>query len=342
MGRNMIIVTSRKFHRGGGIPVSTENLFNGEFKILFKKQIGKAIDPSIDALSTDEEIIDACADYPEVLFSGYDVCEESILRTLKEQGKRIIVFWHFAVSVLENDTHMKNWASIMKCAKEGYIDLMLTCKADFDKMWEKFPTVNHVPILRLRNNVMDSSYKDIPKQHMAGVYSGSGDFWVKNSKTNIAALATFDNNMPVDITPLSDDLKNFAEDFGLKVTGVNTLPHDEFLRRMANCELVMYGTFTEADPMLIKEAMNNGSICFTGPNHDTFRTSPFLENTLVVNRPDDAYAIAKQIEKALPLKNEIFAEYEACKAEWDRLYQQDLDRFLNYDFTGNAKTYKRS
>lgn len=343
MERKMIIITSRKFYRGGGIPVSTENLFKDEFKILYKKKVNdeNGVDPSVDALS-DEEIIAACEDYPEVLFSGYDVLEEKMLRTLKDQGKKIFLFWHFAPAVLTGEKiHIKNWISLTELAKEKYIDLLLTCKAGLDEMWRRIPVFRDIPILRLRNNVMDSSYKDIPKNKIAGVYSGSGDFWVKNSITNVSALAMHDVNMPVDITPLNETLKYYAESLGLKVTGVNTLPHDEFLKRMAACEFVMYVTMTEACPMLPLEAMMNGVLCLTGNNHDLFNSSSFLTNNLVVNRPDDPMAIWRQLESALKNKNDIFAEFEKCKEDWNALCNEDLDHFLNYDFESGKAYQKR-
>lgn len=319
MERNMIIISSRKFYRGGGIPVSTENLFKGQFEIVLIENFSQ------------EELIEICSSYKEVLFSGYDVSEETILRTLKQRGKKIFVFWHFGMAILTGEPkHIANWISLVKFVKEGCIDLVLTCKAGFDKMWKAIPTLKGTPILHIRNNVTDSSYRNVPKTHMAGVYSGSGDTWVKNSFCNLTAVAMHGGKMSVDITPLSLPLKEYGESLGLNVVGVDMLAHDEFLKRMSFCEYVLYVTMTEGCPMLPMEALMNGVLCLTGNNHDIFSSSPFLESVLVVSRADDPLAIARQLDTALNHKKEIFEEFAECKETWDILCKRDMDLFLNY------------
>ncbi len=319
MERNMIIISSRQFYRGGGIPVSTENLFKGQFEIVLVE------------LFSQEELIEICSNYREVLFSGYDASEESILRTLKQQGKKIFVFWHFGMAVLTGEPkHIANWMSLVKLVEEKSIDLVLTCKAGFDKMWRTIPKLKDTPVLHIRNNVTDSSYRNVRKAQMAGVYSGSGDTWVKNSFCNLTAVAMHGGKMTVDITPLSLPLKEYGESLGLKVTGADKLEHNEFLKRMSYCEYVLYVTMTEGCPMLPLEALMNGVICLTGNNHDIFSTSPFLESILVVNRADDPLAIARQLDTALKHKKDVFEEFAECKETWDILCKRDMDLFLNY------------
>lgn len=319
MNKDMVIITSKEFYQGTEIPSVTQQLFGDKYKILYLEDIG--------ATSKDREanIIKKSKNFPVVMFSGIDTACECYIRKLKKADKKVIVYWHYTMAVLtENCPHRANWNTLVKLAKDNQVDLVIFCKGGLKSMWENISAVRQVSSMELSNTVRKGQYYDTPKKDIIGLYLGD-DCWIKNSTVNLLAIAM--TGKKVDITPISASLVKMAELMCMEVTESKKLPHEEFVKRMATCELITYVTYAEACPMLPLEALENGVLCICGNNTAYYKGHPLLEEYLICKRPDDVSDIYDHIQGAIKHKNEIFEDYAIWKREWDASCQQKLDDF---------------
>lgn len=310
MINNIAVVTSGTLVRSGGIQTVTRTLFENVMSIFYLDKEG-------------EEKIKAKVEKCEkILFSGFDSQFVDLANWAKSVGKKIAVFWHFSFASEVDPDVGEAWKSLLPLLCNHKIDLFITCKAGQQQIIEKLFGVMSCLIL---NNSMDTSYENEPKEGI-GIYSGSGNYWVKNIRPNVYASLITDKR--IDIIPYDDTIREMVKALGKeeRVTGEYRLEHSMFLKRMAGCELVTYVTFAEGAPILPLEALNNGVICITGDNHGYFCEDSILHELLVCTRPDDPIAIYDCITRALKHKDEILFRYRRWKDCYDR---KQKDNFRN-------------
>jgi len=312
VSHNIAIISSKSLSKSGGILSVTQTLFSSIFPIYY--------------LNEETNLEMQLADVRAVVFSGFDQIFVKLARHLKGRGKKIVVIWHFS-SASEVDPDIgAAWRALLPLLSEHLIDLFVTCKKDFDIVASN---LFRIPTFFLMNNAFETSFADIPKCGL-GIYSGSSDYWIKNLRPNLyAALMT---GLPVDILPYDSTLQGIVE--GLQktdfVTGISDrVDHDTFMMRLASRELISYVTFSECGPIIPLEALNNGVICLTGNNHHYFEEDSRLKSFLVINRPDDPYAIYQSIVTALENKREIIGRYKIWKFQYDEKQQANFEQFID-------------
>ena len=306
--KKVCVVTSRKLAKSGGIIPVTQTLFGGTYEILFMETMKK------------RGFEKALKDFDTVIFSGFDASFVEVAEWLKEKGKKIAVFWHFATASEADKEISDAWNAVW--AVKDMIDLFITPKKSMAMLAEKLFKLKTFFIM---NNSKMQAYKGYSKKGV-GVYTGSGTYWPKNFRSNLfAAMMT---GRKVDIIPYDGATRAMVETLGGDVSGSEeVLEHEQFLRRMAGRELVFYVTFTEGNPILPLEALNNGVICIMGNNTDYFENNPVLRQALVCKRPDDIKEILRLATSALNNKKIIFKNYEAWKSEYDKAQQNNFEEF---------------
>ena len=91
--------------------------------------------------------------------------------------------------------------------------------------------------------------------------------------SQMAAVSLIDGAV-LDMVPLNETAKEFANLLGLKLEGVeNSLTREELLKRMSKNSLNLYVTYSECAPMLPLESFEMGVPCITGNNHHYFKNS---------------------------------------------------------------------
>ena len=272
-----------------------------------------------------QNIILKLDNYHNILFSGFDSQFSELANWANKTHKKVIVFWHFSVS-MEVDTDLgRAWNSLLPLLYNKQVDLFITCKYGLAEIIEKIFNVKSFFIL---NNSFSCSYQSEPKNGI-GLFSGSGNYWVKNFKPNFYAALLTDKK--IDIVPYNDNIHSILKAIGMenRVTGTGMLNHEAFLRRLSSSELVSYVTFSERSPILPLEALNNGVICLTGNNHHYFRTEPRLSELLICNRPDDPLSIYNCITTALDNKEEILELYKKWKNNYNSQQEENFQRLIH-------------
>ena len=308
MNRRIAVISPAGLKRSAGIYAVTQTLFRDRLPIV------SSLD---DTASFHEEDV--------VVFSGFNADCVSVVRTLKARRIKVAVFWHFS-SASEVDRDIgSDWLALLPLLRDHSIDLFISCKLNQPKLIERLFGVQGYFIL---NN---ASNPEIPASARSGVgiYSGSGDYWAKNMRPNLyAALAV---GLPIDIIPFEPSLRSIVDAAGAadRVTGESgTLRGKQFHERLVHREAVLYCTLTEGSPLLPLEALNLGTLCLSGPNHNYFQEDVILRRYLVVNNVDDPIHIAYALENALRKRREILDRYRMWKKFYDLQQRRNLDELI--------------
>ena len=310
--KNVVVVTNPRMYRGGGIATATESLFSDKFPILKSPNL----------------VTEQLLKFETILFSGFEPHWADEVLVLKENNKKVLIYWHFGMPMLTEPPLLKAFEKMNSLALDGLVDNIVFCKEGMKESYASlYPGLNTFFLLK---NLPWGKFRNTSKKEKIGIYIGSGgsEYWVKNAFTAVAAAAMTDRT--IDFLPLDRDLVQWAEQFGAKFTGEYfSLQYEDFIRRLSTeCELALNISFTETSPMLPLEALNNGVLCLTGNNHHFWREVPALREFLVVDTPDDPYSVYLKIEVALANKEEILRLYEEWKTDYDIRSDKNMSEFL--------------
>lgn len=253
----------------------------------------------------------------QVIFSAMCLGWKDLAYYLKKKNPdiKIKVFWHGSLSqVLEPYGWDRN-LELIEMSKDGTIEVFGTCKESLVNFYKKLGLNTHF----IKNNViLKDKIKHVePSNITVGLYAARKDDWRKNLFAQIAAVSLI-KNATIDIIPMDYEAKEFAENLGLKVTGVDkAVPRNELLKRMAQNSLNLYVTFSECAPMLPIESFEVGTICLTGNNHHYFKDTE-LEKYLVVSNEESCVEISKKINLCLKNKETVMNLYTEWKKDNDK------------------------
>ena len=145
--------------------------------------------------------------------------------------------------------------------------------------------------------------------------------------TQMAAVALIDN-VVLDMVPLNDSAKEFAEILGLKLEGEEKpLKREDLIARMSKNTVNLYVTFSECSPMLPLESFEMNVPCITGNNHHYFKDSK-LEKYLVVNNEESPLEIKEKIELCMKEKETILKLYKEFREKNMKEATKEVTEFL--------------
>ena len=269
------------------------------------------------------------SDINQVVFSAMCIGWKDLAIYLKSKRPdiKIKVFWHGSNSQVSEPYGWTRNIEIIELHKEGVIDVFATCKESILEFYknEGYKTAFIRNNVKLPKKIKGKQEKD---QIIIGIYAAKSDDWRKNLFAQLAAVSLIPNAV-VDMVPLNPDAKNFANELGLKLEGLdNPIPRNDLLKRMANNTLNLYVTFSECAPMLPIESFEVGVPCISGNNHHYFKEQE-LEKYIIVKNEENPVEIAKQIKVCLENKNTVMKLYKEWKKENDALSKQSVQDFLN-------------
>lgn len=263
----------------------------------------------------------------QVIFSAMCIGWKDLAYYLKKKNPNIKIktFWHGSISQVSEPYGWERNLELIEMSKDGTLEVFGTCKESLIKFYENLG-INTKFIM---NNVIlpgTIKHKE-PKNLTVGLYAAKKDDWRKNLFAQIAAVSLI-KDATIDIIPMDYEAAAFAQNLGLKVTGIDKpIPRNQLLERMAQNTINLYVTFSECAPMLPIESFEVGTMCLTGNNHHYFKDTE-LEKYLVVNNEESPVEIAKKIKLCLDNKVEINKLYKTWKKNNDNLSITSAKEFI--------------
>ena len=280
-----------------------------------------------DAVKISKAILES--NIKQIVFSSLAKGEDYIISYVKKHNKSIKIktFWHGSHSQILDDYGWQRNMEIINLQKNGFIDVAALCKESMIEFY-KF---NDIKTKFITNRVIiDENIKKKSDSHneiRIGIYAARCEDWRKNMFAEISAAAQIPN-VVIDMVPLSDKAKSFAEMFGVKITGVeNNLSRSELIERMANNSVNLYVTFSECSPMLPLESFEVGVPCVTGNNNHYFKDGDLHKYT-VVNNEEDPLEIVERINDCINNKKRIMEEYKKFRNKNIENSKNDVSEFI--------------
>lgn len=301
-----------------GVTSATEELFNNRVDCgeLYRKEDVKVIAEAI-----------LNGNFKLLIFSSLSEGQKELIKYVKKENPKIKIktYWHGNHSQILDHYGWKRNKEIIDLHKKNMIDVMGTCKKSLIEFYKKedynpFFITNKVTV-----NVKPEKKKD--DKIRIGLYAAKCDDWRKNMFTQMAAVALIDN-VVLDMVPLNDSAKEFAEILGLKLEGEeNPLKREDLIARMSKNTVNLYVTFSECSPMLPLESFEMNVPCITGNNHHYFKDSK-LEKYLVVNNEESPLEIKEKIELCMKEKENILKLYKEFREKNMKEATKEVTEFL--------------
>lgn len=311
-----IVIYNQKFL---GVASATKELFDhlvdcGE---LYRKQDVEAVGNAI--LESSKK---------QLIFSSFSQGHSALVTYVKKKNPSIKIktFWHGNHSQIDDYYGWDRTKEIIHLHKQGYIDVMGTCKKSLMEFYQK--QGYHAFFI---DNRVQTDVKPVKKskddQIRIGLYAASCDYWRKNMYTQMASVSLLENAV-IDMVPLNEGAKAFAKILNLTLEGMEKpIAREELLKRLSQNSVNLYVTFSECAPMVPLESFEMGVPCVTGNNFHYFKGSE-LEKHIVVNNEENPEEIRDRILDCIENKDKIMKLYKEFKKNHDREVQQRVTEFL--------------
>ncbi len=313
-----------------GVTNATKELFENVIpcsELLRSKDIKKVYN----------EIIEA--NIKEVIFSGFCIGWKDLVKKLHQANVIVKTYYHGSHSQVLEPYGWKRNMEIYELSKKGILDEMATCKASLVNFYKD----KGCKIKFLRNRVILPKNLKIKRQNneknilRVGIYAAKTEDFRKNVFSQIASLTQLNKEVIIDMVPINKKAQEFAKKIGIKIEGIDhPVPREELLQHMANCDIVLYTTFSECAPMLPLESFAVGTPCITGNNHHYFKNEE-LEKYIVVDNECNLQEISTKIELCLKNKEKILNLYKVWEKNNNHLSIEGVNEYIRVGGETNEK-----
>ncbi len=266
----------------------------------------------------------------QVVFSAFaDGWKDLIIYIKKKDASiKIKTFWHGNHSQVLDTYGWNRNLEIIDLHQKKYVDVMGTCKKSLIEFYQNQGYTSKFITNKVNTKTFVSKKKKRKDDKIRiGLYAAKCDDWRKNMYSQMAAVSLIPN-AEIDMVPLNDAAKSFAERFHIQLVGVEkSLPREQLLERMSQNDVTMYVTFSECAPMLPLESFEVGVPCILGNNQHYF-VSDKLENEIIVKNEDDVLEIKEKVENCIKNKDKILKMYESFKKKNNENAKKDVEDFL--------------
>lgn len=287
-----------------GVANATKELFNNTVpcKELYRKR---------DINAVMKKII-ACG-YKKVIFSGFCIGWKNLAIKLNNHNIIVQTYFHGSHSQVLEPYGWERNLEIYNLAKLGIIKKMATCKESLLNFYEHFGCKTYL----LTNKVNVKKYKKTRKDDnfVVGIYAAKTENYRKNTFSELAAASLIKRkNVVIDMVPTTKTAKQFCKLIDINLNGIDKpISREELLKRIANCDVVLYTTFSECAPMVPLESFAQDVICIVGNNCHYFKGEE-LEKYIVVSEENNPEEIAKKVDYALKNKDKVLELYK----DWEK------------------------
>lgn len=231
--------------------------------------------------------------FEQLIYNGYNTYFSKISQAaLKENTQLKIkhIYHGFFAELADNPTQLKIFGQIVNDCKENRIH-----KIGFVKqgMAETFQSFFDTPCQFVMNKT-PRIIKNTNVSNTIGVLTNHS--FRKNTPTQVIAALSL-KKYRVSVFE-SNDYDAF--DINKRLIKLTHLPHDEFLDTLSSNIINSHVTFSESYAgQVFTESLAVGVPCLTSLTHGYLDDSEELRKALVVDRFDDAWAIAQKMEKVI-------------------------------------------
>lgn len=256
--------------------------------------------------------------FNQLIYNGYNKYFSKITQNARKLNTslRVGVIYHgFFAELSGNQVQTKITKSLIEEIKSKNVDKLAFLKQGNSDIFQK---IFGVPC-HLIYNRNPQPIKNITTENTIGVLTNQS--FRKNSATQvIAALSLKTYNVSIFDTNEYDmfDLNN-------KLIKISHLTHAAFLNRLSQNIINTHVTFSEASGgQVFTESLALGVPCLTALTHGYLNDSQELKKALVVERFDDAWAIAQKMEEVIT--NRVYLS-KLC-LDYSAEMNQKADEFL--------------
>ena len=266
------------------------------------------------------------SNYKKVIFSGFCIGWKKLAEKLNNNNIVVKTYFHGSHSqVLEPYGWARNM-EIFDLTKRGIVKKMAICKESLVKFYKTYGCNTY--LLTNKVDVKKYPHKKSDNKIIIGIYAAKTEDFRKNAFAQIAAVSLIKNkNVKIDMVPLNKKAKSFAKFLGVEIDGENhPIPREDLMKRLANCDISLYVTYSECAPMTSLESFAQDTICIVGNNCHYFKNEE-IEKYIVVNEENNPEEIAKKIEYALDNKDMVLKLYK----DWE-IKNKDMSKKLLQEF----------
>ncbi|MBR4618812.1 MAG: hypothetical protein IKO49_05860 [Bacilli bacterium] len=302
-----------------GVTSATKELFDNTVdcgEIYRKKDIKNICNTIIDC------------NIKQVIFSSFAIGDYQLVKQLKRKNRKIKIktYWHGSHSQILDAYGWDRNLEIIKLHKAKLIDVMASCKYSLQDFYKKEGYTSKFITNKVTVDIKPEKRKK-DKIIRIGLYAAKCDDWRKNMYSQMAAISLIENAV-IDMVPLNENAKEFAEMMNIQIEGLEkSLPREELLKRMSQNDINLYVTFSECAPMLPLESFEMNVPCITGNNHHYF-TNTNLEEYIVVKNEENPIEIKNKILGCIQNKEKIIKEYKKFRDRNLKDSQEQVKEFI--------------
>lgn len=260
--------------------------------------------------------------FEQLIFNGFNAYFEQIITAARSKNTTLkvgVIHHGFFAELSGNPSPRPIVEAMIKCYKAGNIDKIGFLKTGNPEVFLKLFGIK--PFLIFNKNPPINGVVETKKR--IGVLTSSS--FRKNTFTQaIAALCIEDHE--VVMTNASDVL---AFDSNNKIVELGHLSHDVFLKELS-CNMVnSHVTFSEASGgQVFTESLALGVPCLTAFTHGYLDDSEELQKALIVDRFDDAWAIAEKMKETIANRAFLSKLGITYSLEMNKKADELLEKFL--------------
>lgn len=260
--------------------------------------------------------------FQQIIYNGYNTYFNHISKAALKQSPslRISVIYHgFFAEISGNEVQNNIIESLLDEIKEKRIHKMGFLKQGNPEIFQKLFQIPSFLIL----NKNPKSKKGIETSQTIGVLTNQS--FRKNTPTQVIAALSLKEYY----VSIFDSTEYDSFDIHQKLVKNPHLSHDKFLENLAKNIINSHVTFSEASGgQVFTESLALGVPCLTSLTHGYLNDSEELHKALVVDRFDDAWAIAQKMEEVIANRSQLSKLGLAYSLQMNDKANELLSQFL--------------
>lgn len=286
----LVLVPSTTGYNWVGVNRATKTLFNTAEILELPQYYSNTLLKDKEIVSLSEKI--KSCHFKTILFSGFPVYFEQIIRRITSKNSTIIVFYHGFISELSsNPIGQTQFKTLIELAQKKYVQKIAFNKKGLKEIVEQIWNIPCYKLL-LKTTVHAKNTK-LLSDNTPNIGIFGNDSFRKNIQNQIVAGYLYPNsilhiNDQVMVKYLPDNQKRINQ-------YSNELNHESFLELLAKMDINLHVSYSESWGQITSESLALGIPCLVSDHSDVLDYDLELKKKLTVQEYDNPIAIYDQI-----------------------------------------------